>query len=244
MEDGVKLAFTDHDQDIELEGTNYCANGLLHYSAVESFLGLNSDNLAVKIAMDDHLKAAQSAKDLSTAKAEIHLVDYICDDKFHIFSGRPGQLSWGEDYLAIELKSLRELLGNHIGEIYSATCRADFCDDKCKLASKKFTKELIVTNVPDEMSLDSSDLIEEDGYYNYGQATFLSGNNLNQKFDIRVHCNRRLTFHMMPSYVINIGDRFAVIAGCDKRFATCYNKFSNAINFRGEPNIPGYEGLV
>ncbi|MCC8418870.1 MAG: phage BR0599 family protein [Rickettsia endosymbiont of Glossina mortisans submortisans] len=29
-----------------------------------------------------------------------------------------------------------------------------------------------------------------------------------------------------------------IIAGCDKNFISCCNKFNNAINFRGEPLIP------
>lgn len=35
------------------------------------------------------------------------------------------------------------------------------------------------------------------------------------------------------------GDLFAVTAGCDKRFATCVEKFANGINFRGFPHMPG-----
>ena len=42
-----------------------------------------------------------------------------------------------------------------------------------------------------------------------------------------------------PSAVIAIGDGFSVVAGCDKAFATCREKFSNTLNFRGFPSIPG-----
>jgi uncharacterized phage protein (TIGR02218 family) len=36
-----------------------------------------------------------------------------------------------------------------------------------------------------------------------------------------------------------VGDIFSVEAGCDKTFATCKAKFSNALNFRGFPHLPG-----
>jgi uncharacterized phage protein (TIGR02218 family) len=42
----------------------------------------------------------------------------------------------------------------------------------------------------------------------------------------------------MPQPIL-VGDTFTVTAGCDKRFATCRDRFSNGINFRGFPAIPG-----
>jgi hypothetical protein len=32
--------------------------------------------------------------------------------------------------------------------------------------------------------------------------------------------------------------------GCDKQFATCVNRFKNALNFRGEPHVPGGDLLT
>ncbi len=40
------------------------------------------------------------------------------------------------------------------------------------------------------------------------------------------------------------GRRFVVTAGCDKRFATCRDRFDNALNFRGFPHIPGNDFIV
>ena len=38
---------------------------------------------------------------------------------------------------------------------------------------------------------------------------------------------------------IEAGDAFIVSAGCDKRFATCRDRFANVANFRGFPHMPG-----
>ena len=35
------------------------------------------------------------------------------------------------------------------------------------------------------------------------------------------------------------GDAFTVTAGCDKSFEMCRSRFSNAVNFRGFPHMPG-----
>jgi uncharacterized phage protein (TIGR02218 family) len=40
------------------------------------------------------------------------------------------------------------------------------------------------------------------------------------------------------------GDTFAVTAGCDKRFATCRDRFDNVLNFRGFPHIPGNDFVM
>ena len=41
------------------------------------------------------------------------------------------------------------------------------------------------------------------------------------------------------AFAIAAGDSFTARAGCDKQFATCRQKFSNQLNFRGFPHIPG-----
>jgi uncharacterized phage protein (TIGR02218 family) len=37
---------------------------------------------------------------------------------------------------------------------------------------------------------------------------------------------------------------FAVMAGCDKSFATCGAKFANRDNFRGFPYMPGNDAVL
>jgi hypothetical protein len=32
--------------------------------------------------------------------------------------------------------------------------------------------------------------------------------------------------------------------GCDKRLVTCSQRFANAVNFRGEPHVPGGDILT
>ena len=49
--------------------------------------------------------------------------------------------------------------------------------------------------------------------------------------------------HVFQS-VIAAGDDFTATAGCDKRFATCHNRFNNAVNFRGFPHIPGNDFVI
>ena len=50
-------------------------------------------------------------------------------------------------------------------------------------------------------------------------------------------------FLNMP-FTIQVGDEFRVYAGCDKRLATCRDKFDNIVNMRAEPFLPGTDAIT
>ena len=43
---------------------------------------------------------------------------------------------------------------------------------------------------------------------------------------------------------IAMGDTFSVIAGCDKTWKTCRERFGNGENFRGFPFMPGNDWVA
>jgi uncharacterized phage protein (TIGR02218 family) len=47
----------------------------------------------------------------------------------------------------------------------------------------------------------------------------------------------------MP-FDIAVGDGFTILAGCDRQFATCRDRFANQHNFRGFPHVPGNDFIV
>jgi uncharacterized phage protein (TIGR02218 family) len=49
----------------------------------------------------------------------------------------------------------------------------------------------------------------------------------------------RIEFWQKLNFTVSPGDGVTLTTGCDKRFATCRDKFSNAINYRGFPHMPG-----
>jgi hypothetical protein len=44
--------------------------------------------------------------------------------------------------------------------------------------------------------------------------------------------------------MVEAGMRALLTQGCDKRLATCSGRFGNAVNFRGEPFLPGMDLLT
>src|SRR6185436_14194627 len=87
-----------------------------------------------------------------------------------------------------------------------------------------------------------------DGAFTAGKLTFTSGANAGFAVEVKVH---RLALDgvlielwQKAPEPIAASDAFTVTAGCDKRFATCRDRFANGVNFRGFPHIPGNDVVV
>ena len=81
-----------------------------------------------------------------------------------------------------------------------------------------------------------------------GKLAFTSGANDGLAVEVKTHRVASDGVHIelwqqMPE-PIEAGDSFTVTAGCDKRFATCRDRFANAVNFRGFPHIPGNDFVI
>ena len=62
--------------------------------------------------------------------------------------------------------------------------------------------------------------------------------------EVKAFLGGQFTFVLPMPNAIAVGDTFKAIAGCDKTFSTCYTNFNNALNFRGEPYVPGMDKLL
>ena len=64
------------------------------------------------------------------------------------------------------------------------------------------------------------------------------------KFVPVAKCERneiKLKFALPES--VRLKSKFILHAGCDKKFSTCSKIYNNAINFRGEPHVPGLDEI-
>ena len=53
-----------------------------------------------------------------------------------------------------------------------------------------------------------------------------------------------MNLFLAAPFDVEPGNTFELRPGCDKTFATCIQKFSNAINFGGEPHVPGDSNIA
>ena len=84
--------------------------------------------------------------------------------------------------------------------------------------------------------------------FSAGRLVWSSGANAGLAVEIKEHRvvlgHARLSLWQAMAEPIAPGDGFTVSAGCDKRFATCRDRFANGDNFRGFPHIPGNDFLL
>jgi hypothetical protein len=84
-------------------------------------------------------------------------------------------------------------------------------------------------------------IIADEGYYAGGLLVWETGRNAGKAVEVKASSLLNVELFQRSFYPIQIGDRFRIYPGCDKRFQTCLDKFRNAINFRGEPFVPGQD---
>ena len=85
---------------------------------------------------------------------------------------------------------------------------------------------------------------EIDGHWDGGLITWTSGANAGRKMDVRTFAAGVFTLFLpMPSEIAT-GDGYSIQLGCDKTFSTCCARFSNGVNFRGEPHVPGTDAVL
>ncbi len=54
----------------------------------------------------------------------------------------------------------------------------------------------------------------------------------------------QLTLALPLPYPMLTGDAYSLTKGCDKTIATCFSRFNNVVNFRGEPLVPGLDRML
>ncbi|CAJ6182628.1 Uncharacterized conserved protein [Burkholderia pseudomallei] len=82
------------------------------------------------------------------------------------------------------------------------------------------------------------------GYFAYGKVTWTSGQNTGYSMEVRNSSPGSVTLAMPMTFAIASGDAYTIVAGCDKQFGTCRDRWSNILHFRGEPYIPGPDTIL
>ncbi len=100
---------------------------------------------------------------------------------------------------------------------------------------------LAVDSIVSQRSVFFDYLDEPSDTYEGGLLKWETGLNAGHSYEIMTQTNNQVTTFQRPFYPIQEGDTAVLFPGCDKRFPTCVTVYDNAINFRGEPHVPGQD---
>lgn len=240
--DGWIRGFTDHDQDLVIDGLTYVASTGFLPSAIKSGSDLSVDNLDVDGFLDDDaLKAADLSAGLyDGARIDIFVVNWadLSMGRVMLRRGWLGEVKRADNRFSAEVRGVANKLQQTAGKLYSRLCRTDLGSSECKVDLGPLTDVLAVTAVAagDTFTVATA---RPSGFYTFGTCTFLSGANAGASIEVLNHVSQSIQLFTPLPRLIAVGNQVRLVAGCDKTIETCHARFGNVLNFRGEPHIPG-----
>jgi uncharacterized phage protein (TIGR02218 family) len=247
--DNTIMGFTDHDKDHVISSVTYEASTGFTPTAVKGNSSMSSDNLDVNGMLDS---ASISEDDIMAglydfAEIEIFQVNHqdLTQGALMLRKGWLGEVSMRNNQFSAEVRGVTDSYNQTIGELYSPSCRAVLGDARCKVALAGFTVTGTITTVTSNRIIEDSTRTEASGWFSGGEITFTSGANNGLKMEVKEYVVGSDIVLVLPMpYDIQIGDSYSMIAGCDKTLGACKDKFSNILNFRGEPTVPGTDKIL
>lgn len=244
MRDGRLLCFTDSDIDVVYEDEIYRSGSYFTPNTIVSSNELAQDNFTISGIIDGEFisKKAITFGDFSNSYLELFVIK---NNKKNILkTGWIGDIKYSDNKFVASVNSLSSKTNNLIGRCYSSGCRAEFADQYCKLNKDNYSFAGEVTGLIDSHCFIDASRNEPDDYFTQGVLEFTTGENRLRRYNVSYFQENKITIDSIVDQNIQIGDKYKVIAGCNKSLHECINKFSNALNFRGEPFIPSRHKLV
>lgn len=249
--DGVTLGFTDHDRALAFDGVIYEPDAGFTASEAPASMGLAVDTADVLGALGSGLLRQEDilAGRYDAAGVEVWLVNW-CDvgQRLLQYAGSIGEITRQDGVFRAEVRGVSHVLEQPRGRIYSAMCDAELGDARCGASltapSRRATASVSALDGTRGLVITGADAIP-DGQLAWGRLVWLSGANAGQASQIRMDgvtaAGRRIELWQAPALTVGVGDQAQVTLGCDRRFDTCRERFANAVNFRGCPQMPGQD---
>ena len=244
--DGIALGFTSHDRDLVRDGFLYRATPGMVPSAIRLSEGLEADDLDVSGALTsgaftegdlragrwDGARLTLSAADWEDARAVPVM----------LARGTFGAVALKDGAFTVTLRRPTAAFDAAVVEETSPSCRASLGDRRCRvdLAGRR-RRATVVAVAGVTVTLDAAP--GADGAYDFGSFRALDGAAAGTAVQIVTSAGAALTLAEMPP---GLAPPVAVelIEGCNRQLATCRDRFANAGNFQGEPQLPGNDLLT
>jgi uncharacterized phage protein (TIGR02218 family) len=247
--DGVVAAFTQHDRDLSFAGTLFKAAGSLLGTSHEREVGLSPDRTALSGALD---ASAISENDLKLgrwngAKIEAFWVDWTEPAAFiPMWRGQVAGANWRGNGFELDIVGQEASLSREIGRVYARTCDATLGDGRCKVDlgqnGRTFASTILAVTSDRSFTI-SIPAGKSAGHFVGGRFELTSGvaNGWRSGIASIVAGPSDWTLTTSRPFALSpvAGNAVSISMGCDKSFVTCKDRFANALNFRGQPTLPG-----
>lgn len=245
--DGVALGFTTHDWPLALDGLIHEPAPGLDPSAID--LGGAEDaeagELAGALPEDARLRDDLQEGRFDAARVTVELIDWEqpAAGSLPLVSGRLGRIEINGEAFSASIRTGAASLEADPIECCSPECRASLGDSRCRVNLAGRRRIVPVASVPSGATVEWSGPDAPADAHAHGRLRVLTGLAAGEERVILASAARsaaleRPVAHLAP------GDLIELTEGCDKRFATCRDRFGNAANFQGEPHVPGGDSAI
>ncbi len=239
--DGVTLGFTTHDRDLWFDGVNHSATPGMVPSAIRRSADFEPDSAEVQGALSHD---SISASDLAVgrfdgARVMIGLVDWETLERSILYRGSIGTVSEEAGSFTAALQSRKLELRRDPVPRTSPSCRAYFCGRGCTLSAARFSHDASLSSVDA-----AANSVTINGYAALanlagGSLRWLDGPYAGIAMGIVGTSGTLIELDTPLDILPAAGCRLLLREGCDRTIATCATRFANAVNFQGEPFLPG-----
>lgn len=214
-------------------------------SAVRRTAALSGDSAEMQgaLAHDSISDTDLAAGRFDAARVEVGAVDWESREHAVFYNGTIGSVAGEDGRFTAELRSAKAALEADPVPRTSPTCRARFCGPGCGLSAAKYTHRAVLAAADS----DASRVVFEGpspALLASGSLRWLDGPHSGVTLDIVATDGDALIVDGPLPDRLSPGLRAILREGCDHTLATCEARFGNAVNFRGEPFLPGNDLLA
>lgn len=249
--DATELGFTSHTDTLTIGGLDYAPTAGIAPSTVEARTGLAVDNLEIQAILTSDLitEADIFAGRWDFAAVEVFLIDTAnpTAGTIVLHRGTIGEVKTIDGAFVAQVRSLLQAAQQQIVALTTPTCRVRALgDSQCGVSLTSFTKTGTVDVVTSRrvFTVTGAASGQADHWFRYGTILFTSGANSGRIVEIKDNIGDTITLQLALPFDLESGDTATLIAGCDRSRSTCRDKYSNVVNFRGEPDIPGNDAML
>lgn len=239
--DGGALGFTTHDRDLWFDGLVHRAAPGMIPSAIRRSADFEPDSAEVQGALSH---GSISAQDLANgrydgASVAIGLVDWETLEHHLLYRGSIGMVAEEAGSFRAELLSRKAELQRDPIPRTSPSCRAAFCGPGCTLSANRFTSDAVLS--ARDLTANTVTVTTGAGLSSLvgGTLRWIDGPQAGVTMEVVALSGSALVLDTPLDAALAPGLRALVRQGCDRTLQTCATRFVNAVNFQGEPFLPG-----
>lgn len=243
--DGVTIGLTSHDRDLDVGGLRYRAAPGMTPSAIRSGIGLEGEDsdLAGALASDAISEADLMAGRWDGAALEVRLTQWEAPGDLWLLlaRGEIGAVGRTGTAFTAELIGAAGVLNAAVAPSTSPDCRAALGDRQCRVDMAGRRRIVTVAGL-DDAAVAVGGLTAGD--HAFGTLRWMNGDNAGLVQAVVDNDADGVTLADAPAFAVAPGTLAMLSQGCDRQLATCAGRFGNAVNFRGEPYLPGMDLLT